>query len=143
MSDPLAALLDGRVPAGIYEWPAAPPPDHLSATVAAAGWRPFALDGTRIDSRATFLAACADAFALPHWFGHNWDALWDSLTDLSWAPAPGYVVLYDRWRALASADPEAWATARGLLADVSRHWADRGTPFAVLLTGDGPAWPDA
>lgn len=136
MSDPLADLLDGRVPAAVYRWPTATRPDHASVT---GGWRTFILDGTELRTRETFLDACEQAFHLPHWFGRNWDALWDCLTDLSWAPAPGYLVIYDRWRELAVSDPDSWAIVRRLLDEVSRYWADRQTPFAVLLTGEGPS----
>lgn len=30
------------------------------------------------------IAAIAEALSFPDWFGHNLDALYDSLTDLSW-----------------------------------------------------------
>jgi len=37
--------------------------------------------------KATLLARFAAALHFPDWFGHNWDALSDCLTDLSWLAA--------------------------------------------------------
>ena len=37
--------------------------------------------------KATLLARFAAALQFPDWFGHNWDALADCITDLSWLPA--------------------------------------------------------
>lgn len=66
----------------------------------------------------------ARALDFPHWFGGNWDALEDCLTDLSWRDADGYVLL------LEGARP---GDELGVLIDVLRtaaeHWAGRGKPF--------------
>src|SRR5215207_2636982 len=137
MTDPLGALLDGRVPATVYRWPAARP-QRAGAWAAACGWRTFALSGARLHDGDSFLAACTDAFELPDWFGRNWDALWDCLTDLSWARADGYLVIFDRWDALAMGDAASWAKTRTILVDASRYWHARSVPFVVLLTGEGP-----
>jgi hypothetical protein len=56
----------------------------------------FALfDSNLADARGKgeVLAELARAIKAPEWFGHNWDALADALGDLSWHPAPGYVLL--------------------------------------------------
>ena len=49
------------------------------------------------------LSACTDkrdlldrfaaALRFPSWFGYNWDAMHDCLTDLSWLPASAYRVV--------------------------------------------------
>ena len=49
----------------------------------AAGWDFVLLDTTAIHDKAGFLDLCATAFDLPRWFGRNWDALADSLSDRS------------------------------------------------------------
>src|SRR5262245_64717988 len=40
-----------------------------------------------------FLARIATGLRFPDWFGHNWDAFFDCLADLSWWPAPGHVLV--------------------------------------------------
>ena len=39
------------------------------------------------DGKDAILAALSRSLGFPDWFGGNWDALEDCLTDLSWRPA--------------------------------------------------------
>lgn len=42
------------------------------------------------------LAAIAEALEFPDWYGHNLDALYDCLTDLSWLPEGEHVLVWER-----------------------------------------------
>ena len=46
--------------------------------------------------KSELLKNIAQALGFPDWFGHNWDALEDCLSDLSWREAPGYVLLFEK-----------------------------------------------
>ncbi|MFD7654028.1 barstar family protein [Actinosynnema sp. NPDC059797] len=46
-------------------------------------------------TKAEAVAAIADALDFPDWFGHNLDALYDSLTDLSWLPPGEHVLVWE------------------------------------------------
>lgn len=46
-----------------------------------------------VSEKKAAIAAIAEALSFPNWFGHNLDALHDSLTDLSWLPAGEYVLV--------------------------------------------------
>ena len=74
------------------------------------------------------LKAIAEALGFPQWFGHNWDALEDCLTDLSWREAPGYVLLFE--------NPEP-GDDLGVLIDIvhsaAEFWAGRGKPFFAVF----------
>jgi RNAse (barnase) inhibitor barstar len=76
----------------------------------------------------------AKALEFPDWFGHNWDALEDCLTDLSWRDAPGYVLLFDHARR---------GDELGVLIDILRSsaewWAGRGKPFFAVFVDPGHA----
>ncbi|MBO1767506.1 barstar family protein [Allobranchiibius sp. GilTou38] len=93
-----------------------------------AGWHVVHLEAW--GDRAAFLRECARAFDLPDWFGHNWDALADSLSDVQ--QLPGTLVV--------------WAGARGLTDDVrataTEIFADRAdagpAPFLVVDVGAEP-----
>ncbi|MFF0271103.1 barstar family protein [Kribbella sp. NPDC004536] len=74
--------LRGLAP-GVYRWPDAPGADHVRRAAAAAGFGFVLLDTGEIHDKAGFLDLCATAFDLPRWFGRNWDALADSLSDRS------------------------------------------------------------
>jgi hypothetical protein len=131
----LAALLAGRRPAGLYVWDSAMRPADVAHAAELARFRAFLLDGRAATDEESFLTVCEGALSLP---ARTWEGLADCLTDLSWAPAKGYVVVYDGWGMLARCDPQAWATAYDILASAARGWAREGTPFAVLFRGPGP-----
>lgn len=42
------------------------------------------IDGIDIGSKLDFMKAMDYAFGFPPYFGENWDALWDCLTDMYW-----------------------------------------------------------
>lgn len=68
------------------------------------------------------------ALRFPDWCGANWDALEDCLSDLSWLPASGYVLVFE------GASP---GDDLGVLVDVLRSaaewWAGRGKPFLAVF----------
>lgn len=94
------------------------------------------LDGQ--GDKTDIIDTLARAFDMPRWFGHNWDALYDCLTDLSWFPATGYVLI------LTGTSPDA-ANApilTDLLTDCCDHWQAEGVPFHVFtdsVVGAAPA----
>lgn len=53
----------------------------------------FEADITDAHGKGLVLAEMARVIGSPGWFGHNWDALADALSDLSWRKAPGYVLV--------------------------------------------------
>ena len=82
MSD-LRALLTAGLRPGVYRWQTDQTADQVRREVLEAGWDFVLLDTTAIHDKTGFLDLCATAFDLPRWFGRNWDALADSLSDRS------------------------------------------------------------
>lgn len=84
------------------------------------------LDVVLIDAAQKPLEAIARALAFPDWFGGNWDALEDSLGDLSWRKGEGHVLVFT-----------GYPRDRKLLIDVLRStaefWAGRGRPFFAVF----------
>lgn len=83
----------------------------------------------------------ARGLQFPEWYGRNWDALADCLSDMSWHEADGYVLILQRAEILRAAEPESFATFLEILADSARSWKDAGIAFRVLLNGDFPELP--
>jgi hypothetical protein len=78
----------------------------------------------------------AAALQFPDWFGHNWDALEDCLTDLSWRQAPGYVLLFEK---------PSPGDDLGVLVDILRtsaeSWSARGKPFFAVFIDPARSLP--
>ena len=104
--------------------------DALAAAVRGSG-----LDFARISLRgatekASLLRALAGSLRFPDWFGGNWDALEDCLTDLSWRDAQGHVLAFESLESLPADD-------LGVLTDVlmaaAEFWRERGKPFFAVF----------
>jgi RNAse (barnase) inhibitor barstar len=102
----------------------------------AGGVGKLALARIRFQKKEGLLREIAAALRFPDWFGRNWDALEDCLTDLSWLPADGYVLVFEQ----AKPDDDF-----GVLVDVLRssaeHWAGRGRPFFALFVDPARSLP--
>jgi hypothetical protein len=133
----IASILTGVVPPGIYRLPLHQPAASLRGAIEQVGWRVFYLDGQAIHDKASFLTAAASAMSFPPYFGRNWDAFEECVTDLAWAPAPGYAVLYDHAVNLVTYDPAAWSTIYAIFQSAVETWSARYTPFYLLVRNIG------
>ncbi len=129
----IRTLLRGERPNGVYRAAGWLPAALIRSAARRAGWRTARLDGRAVDDKAGFLDACAQALHFPPYFGHNWDALVDCLRSLPWMPAEGTLILLDNAAHLIEADPQTWATAGSILADIADEWTEHGGRFAVLV----------
>jgi hypothetical protein len=126
----LLQRLSDATKSGVYR---ASRTDEILAATHGSGLHVARIDLGGAAAKEALLARIAGALAFPSWFGGNWDALEDCLSDLSWMPAAGYVLLLER----ASGLP---ADERGTLADIlasaATSWAERKRPFfAVFVDG--------
>ena len=89
--------------------------------------------------KAGLMERIARALDFPQWFGGNWDALEDCLTDLSWLKAEGHVLVFED----AGRIP---ADERGVLVDIlassAAFWAERKRPFFAVFVGGAPRLPE-
>ena len=92
-----------------------------------------------VAAKEALLARIAGALDFPPWFGGNWDALEDCLSDLSWSNAGGHVLLIDGAEGLP-------ADERGILVDIlasaAAYWKERGRPFFAVFLGAGAPLPE-
>jgi hypothetical protein len=135
----LTGLVEGRCAPGVYRWPSRAHPGAVGRELTAAGWGGYPLAGHEVTDAGRFFDGCAAALAFPSWFGHSWEALADCLTDLTWLPGEGHVLLWERYGVLAAGDLKAWRrayeTVEGAVAARIRYAAP---PLFVLLRGTGP-----
>lgn len=75
-------------------------------------------------NKEALLGCIARSLAFPEWFGQNWDALEDCLTDLSWREAEGHVLVFDSFTA-----GDEIGVLIDVLASSAEFWAARRRPF--------------
>jgi RNAse (barnase) inhibitor barstar len=131
----LARLLGGG-PSGVFVLSARVRLERLATLSRRNGLHAWRCDCTRAHSKRTVLAALARDLDLPEYFGGNWDALADCLTDLAWAPATGYVLSLEGLEGLARRAPRNYAVLIDVLADAVTFWSAARVPFYVLLVGN-------
>ena len=109
--------------------------DEVLDAARGSGLRVTCVSLTGASEKTELLARVARGLEFPDWFGGNWDALEDCLTDLSWLQADGHVLLFDAAQTLALDDFGVFAD---VLASSAQYWAGRGRPFFVVFV-QGPA----
>lgn len=97
------------------------------------GIQVFYLDGKEIYNKETFLTKVAKVMKFPSYFGVNWDAFEECVTDLTWYPAKEYILIYERPDIFAQADPTNWQTGLDILRAAEEYWQTRNTPLNVFL----------
>ena len=107
--------------------------DTLTAAAQDAGLLVRRIDLLGCSDKRTLLLRMALALDFPATAGHNWDALSDSLRDLSWLPARGHALLFDGAGEMRDADEESFDTLLSILDEASADWAGRGQPFWAFL----------
>jgi len=95
------------------------------------------LRGRRCTDVPSMFGEFARQLRFPDYFGRNWAALEDCLTDLAWLPAPGYALLLDGAESLLVDErPAELVRLVDLLDRVGRFWA---TPVEQGEAWDRPA----
>ena len=120
---------------GVYFVPGNLAPKAAQQAAKAAGFAFFHIEGKSIARKEQLLNAVATAMRLPKHFGHNWDALEESLGDLDLPDADGVVILYDHIDGLLEAHPDQFETLVEICRDAVTSWKEDGTPFIVLFSG--------
>ena len=139
--DKLQVLLDSGYKPDVYVLESDLAVDIIRHMIEQAGYNFFYLDGKRIVSEQDFFQEAQQALAFPY-FGQNWDAFDDCVSDMSWVPlAKGNVILYDEFEQFAQNDLNGFKLAfHGL------QYATRvditPQPTYVLLRGDRSFLPE-
>jgi barstar (barnase inhibitor) len=123
-------------PAGLYRWIGAGARADIAALCRLRRIELTRVRGARLRDKRHFLAAVARAMGLPRWFGMNWDALADALTDFDWQPGTVHVLFCSNLDAFAQRSPIDFATALAVLEDAACFWAERDVHFLVLVECD-------
>ena len=139
MSNFLEQLLKDKDKAGVY---LTGPDTRLIAEAAqAAGLALWRVDIGHVHDKQDFTGLVAKALAFPEWFGGNWDAFEDCLGDLSWHPAPGYVLLLEHGKHFGAGHKQEFVTAVEVLTaspSTGRDRASRSGRSSAVRTAGTP-----
>ena len=124
-----------RCPSGVYLIDAAEREQVLHDGTFPADFAIAVLDGTDAATRSGFFQAIASSLHFPDYFGHNWDAVYDCLTDLNWLPAAGYVLVLDEFDQFATNEPEQWDIGLKVLREACVFWQPLSRQMLALLYG--------
>jgi len=92
------------------------------------------VDLKKVTGKADLLKKVAHALYFPEYFGMNWDALEDCLTDMSWRPADGYVLLLTGIHSFAGHSPADMKILRKILDSSANYWKQKKVPFYIVIS---------
>ena len=142
MKEELQQLLNSEGASGLYRIEASAEPETVRLLAEERGWRFFHVDGSQVEDKRSFIRTAGKAMDFPAYSGQNWDAFEESIRDLTWAPAPGYLVLFGEPDQFAARDPEQWGIAKSILENAVDTWRANDVPMVVLFRKAGRALPD-
>jgi len=93
----------------------------------------FYIDGDSIIDKQSFFTEFAVKMKFPDYFGYNWDAFNDCITDLEWLNQNGFIILYRNFNKFKTNQPEEWKIANDVLLDTVAYWKEQNIPMAVIF----------
>lgn len=108
--------------------------DDIRVAASQLGFASYDIDLHGADKAAMF-ERFATACGFPAWFGRNWDALLESLSDWSWQDSmPGYVLFVTGIEAAEMSAQDVTVFSE-ILDEASRRMAHDGTPMWICVVG--------
>ncbi len=96
-------------------------------------WAVRRIRGEKSVDVARFFDEAAAALQFPYYFGANWNAFWECITDLSWLWRPSFLLIFDRADVLLRDSPGDFATLARVLADANEHWRAQQGDFGGAM----------
>ena len=97
-------------------------------------------------SKENALARLGADLRFPTWYGANFDALFDCLTDADWQPAKGHVLVIQGVAELRTTDQDDFTTLIEVFKAAADARKDASSPFWILLDSPArgiPSFPEA
>jgi RNAse (barnase) inhibitor barstar len=137
----LRTILADTGKAGVYHMPNMDKKPILDAAKANE-YAAFRVDLARAGNKEQLLAEIGKALGFPTWFGHNFDALADCLSDMGWQPADGYLVLLEHCDGIHGKAETDFVTVLQVFEQAANEWREAGIAFWCLveMQSDGIAW---
>ncbi len=97
--------------------------------------------GRRCPTSNSLLQEFAAALQFPYYFGHNWDALDECLSDLEWLQGSQYIIIITQANELLKQEGEKFGLLLNILTGASEYWmhpsemkwTSNSIPFHVIF----------
>jgi RNAse (barnase) inhibitor barstar len=136
MKDRITQILDGEVYPSVYLLDVALTIKEIGRLKQDEGTKVFVLDGERIIDSISLFQEFATVMQFPEYFGHNWDALKDCLTELDGHEVDRYIITIDKLDRFMANDLSQWTNFLDVCKSVVEYWQDTETPIYILLHGN-------
>jgi RNAse (barnase) inhibitor barstar len=93
----------------------------------------FKVDLSNVATKEDFLRSTSRALKFPSYFGMNWDAFEECLTDFEWCTAKGYVIVLHAVKAFSLKAPNEFKTARNIFKSAVKYWKAQKKPFYLII----------
>jgi RNAse (barnase) inhibitor barstar len=133
MKDRIAEILNGDVYPSVYLLDVALTVKEIERLKQDKGTKVFAFDGDRIVDSTSLFQEFATVMQFPEYFGHNWDALKDCLTELDGHEVDRYIITIDKLDRFIANDTSQWTDLLDVCKSVVEYWQDTETPVYILL----------
>jgi len=94
----------------------------------------FCIDGEKINSKESLLGSIARSMRFPSYFGKNWDALEDSINDLSWWKVKGFLLIFEQADSFINSSIDEFFVFIEIISNTIKSWYVRGLPFYGVIT---------
>jgi len=93
--------------------------------------------GSHCESYERLHGEIAAALQFPYYYGENWDALDECITDLEWAPGNYYLLHVSTVEHVLPSDPASFNVFLRILVAAHNTWASmtEATPFHTVVSG--------
>lgn len=91
------------------------------AAAEALSFKTFLIDMQHVSRKEALFTLVAEELRFPKYFGRNWDALLDHLSDLSWWAAPGYLLVIENSHDLYAASGKDLLTFLEVVRDAAER----------------------
>lgn len=118
---------------------------ELAGAAAASGLMVIYVDIDHAHDKGDFLEEASHAMRFPEHLGAGWETFSGGLTDLSWMPAKGWVVILEKSKHFCGGHRHEFKEAMTPMAAAADHWRAQGKPFWTFIGGpDGwkSGWPN-
>ena len=94
-------------------------------------WDILRVRGTKSFDEARFFDELAAALQFPYYFGENWNAVWDCITDLNWLKGSSFLIVFDSADHLLSQSDRGFQFLLRVLADAHERWHQETADFGA------------